>query len=775
MTLMQWIIIGVGGVLFLGGAVLLLIGLIKKKSLVLWKILPSVAIVCGLVAGIVTMVNATNDSRLTGRENYVACRLIELESYSPARLAAETAYARSSNVQSARLAVLSLALEGKYDQAEQAAGRYNATFGDSQLQKLAELSIKGAEGENVRADLLLIQKQIKAEISLSEGDREKAESIVNIQMQVSTGQYTTLSEDLENLAGESDPLSLKASAQGTMAQGDPEEAFDLLEQSALKDSSFPARAALAQMAANGYKRVTDAFGNIADSEQSALLDQAEKKNQEIADLQEQISQQMNENQEERERLEKQIADLEKEIEELYQEMDSVPVRRAVNYILAYNPSEEDRLAYDLTLAQLYFRSGEMEKAREYLNDAFEEASSGDSSGYLSLEFADLLEAYDNSLKAGSLEQMTESTEETEEEQTQPLNNDPNLAAQKLLSAMTQYTSPGDVTYSETVKGENGEETVETVSFSQFLLEALQEIRAGLHIGKIDTSNFPEISVTVNLSWQKKDQQRYGKDDFHVTEQGVEIGNFELVDTSEENVPPQVCLVMDHSGSMGGTNLEQAQKAVTSFIQTAGANMQTGLVVFDDTAETLCPVTESTGTVQRAVDNVTADGGTNISAGLLQGMNALENLSGNRIIILLSDGADSGESAAAMPSVINQLTQKGIVVYAVGFDFADSAYLSQICEATGGKFLRSETSEDLGSVYQTIEKFLTQDYVIRFTVQEDTSIYDREIRISLDDGVFDETDYFVGVSPERIEEEANLPPQSDFFQQTGGSGKEVAEP
>ena len=179
-------------------------------------------------------------------------------------------------------------------------------------------------------------------------------------------------------------------------------------------------------------------------------------------------------------------------------------------------------------------------------------------------------------------------------------------------------------------------------------------------------------------------------------------------------------------------------------------------------------------MQRSVDAIEAAGGTNISEGLLKGMEALEGRSGNRIIILLSDGADSGESSAAMPSVINQLTQKGIVVYAVGFDFADSGYLSQICEATGGKFLRSETSEDLGSVYQTIEKFLTQDYVIRFTVQEDTSIYDREIRVSLDDGVFDETEYFVGVSPERIEEEANLPPQSDFFQQTGGSGEEADE-
>ena len=203
----------------MGGAVLLLIGLIRKKSLFLWKILPSIAIVCGLVAGIVTAVNASNSGRLTTRENYVACRLVELESYGPARMTAESAYSRSANAQSARLAVLSLALEGKYTQGEQAATRYNENFGDSQLENLAELCRRGAEGENVRSDLLLLQKQIKAEISLSEGEREKAESIVNIQMQVSTGQYESLSEDLENLAGESDPLSLKASAQASMAQG----------------------------------------------------------------------------------------------------------------------------------------------------------------------------------------------------------------------------------------------------------------------------------------------------------------------------------------------------------------------------------------------------------------------------------------------------------------------------------------------------------------------------------------------------------------------------
>ncbi len=125
MTLMQWILIGIGGVLFLTGAILLLIGIIKKKSLVLWKLLPGAVILCGLVLAGMVGLNFMGQQQLTQRENYVASRLIELESYAPAQLAAETALNRSPNVQSAQLAVLSLALEGRYSQGEQAASSYN--------------------------------------------------------------------------------------------------------------------------------------------------------------------------------------------------------------------------------------------------------------------------------------------------------------------------------------------------------------------------------------------------------------------------------------------------------------------------------------------------------------------------------------------------------------------------------------------------------------------------------------------------------------------------
>lgn len=768
MTLMQWILIGVGGVLLLTGAILLLIGIAKKKSLVLWKLLPGAVILCGVVLAGAVGLNFMGQQQLTQRENYVASRLIELESYTPAQLAAETALNRSPNAQSAQLVVLSLALEGKYSQGEQAASRYNSRFGDATLEKLESLCREAAGGQNKRADLLQILKQIKAQLHLSDNDRSKAESVVNIQMMVSTGEGSSITADLENLAGETDPLSLKASAQARMASGDTHAAFDLLEQAALKDDSFPARAALAQMAANGYKRTTDELGNVTDSEQAALEQQMTQKYGQIDKLQERLYEQAGANEQQRLQLEKQISDLEEEIEGLYQEISSIPVRRAVNYILSSNPSEDDRLAYNLTLAQLYFRSGDLDTARTYLEEMFTEVAAGDNSGYLSVECANLLEAYDNNLKGTTVENTW--IQDGEQEEQPVLNNDPAAAVQELLLAMTQYTVPGDVSYTEDIEGIDGEENAKTVVFSQFLLETLQDIRAGIHIGRVDTSNYPEISITVNISRSKKNQETYQKEDFTVKEQGAEVSDFELVDTSAENIGSNVCLVVDHSGSMDGSNLQQAQRAVSSFIQTAGSKMKTGLVAFDDAAELLCPMTESTGMVQRAVDNLTADGGTHIANGLVSGMNALQNQSGNRIIILLSDGEDSEESANQMDSVINQLTQQGIVVYAVGFDFADSAYLSRICEATGGKFLRSESSENLGGVYQTIEKFLSQDYVIRFTVSEEATAYDRNIHVSIENGVFDERDYFVGVSPEKIEEEANLPPQSDLFQQTGGSGK-----
>lgn len=767
MTLLQWIWIGLGGVLLLAGAIVLLIGILKKKNLFLWKILPGAVAVGGVVLAVFVWMGYLTQVGLVNRENYVAWRLAELDGYQESVLAAESAYSRMANSQSAQLATLGLALDKQYEQGQKMAARYQKTFSDATLEKIGKLCEDGANGKSVGADLLMIHKEIGRSISISDGEKDKAESIVNIQLVVKSGSATSLDHDLENLMYESDPLSKKASALGYAYQGDSQMAYEELEAAANQDPAFPSRSLLAQMKAEGYEKEQPNSEEMELAERQKLEEQTQALRDQIVQLQEKISQTSESNKQEIRRLQAEISKLEKEIQQLYDDVENEPIRKAVDYILSSKPQEQDQIAYNLTLSQLYFRSGDTVTAEEKLKEVFT-LTADDASGYLSAEVYNLLEAYDNSQRVEytqTNESMENEGEEVPEEET-VANNDPEAAIQRLLSAYSQNLTAADVTYNKVTTDVDGNQIETPVSFSQFILETLRDVRAGLHIGTVDTTKYPEISVTVNISQTR--EESYKKEDFTVKEQGKEIGDFELIDTSEENTGSNVCLVVDHSGSMEGTNLEQAKKAVAGFIQTTGSDMKTGLVAFDDTAKILTPVTESTGTVQRAVDQLTADGGTHIANGLLAGIENLNGQSGNRIIILLSDGEDGSDSMEQMDQVINLLVQQGITVYAVGFDFADSAYLTRICEATGGKFLRAETSDSLGSVYQMIERFLSQDYIIRFTVQEDDKAYDRDLRISMAGGVYDEKDYFVGVSPERIEMENGLTPSSDYFQQTGGS-------
>ena len=139
MTLLQWIWIGLGGVLLLAGAIVLLIGILKKKNLFLWKILPGAVAVGGVVLAVFVWMGYLTQVGLVNRENYVAWRLAELDGYQESVLAAESAYSRMANSQSAQLATLGLALDKQYEQGQKMAARYQKTFSDATLEKIGKL------------------------------------------------------------------------------------------------------------------------------------------------------------------------------------------------------------------------------------------------------------------------------------------------------------------------------------------------------------------------------------------------------------------------------------------------------------------------------------------------------------------------------------------------------------------------------------------------------------------------------------------------------------
>ena len=148
--------------------------------------------------------------------------------------------------------------------------------------------------------------------------------------------------------------------------------------------------------------------------------------------------------------------------------------------------------------------------------------------------------------------------------------------------------------------------------------------------------------------------------------------------------------------------------------------------------------------------------------------ALKNKSGNKIVILLTDGEDGDTEGIIAAS--EQLKQNGIVAYAVGFDGARVETLNHITSITGGQLMYAQNPEDLQEMYRLINGFISNDYTFTFRTSAQDDSYERTVRIVMPDGYYDEIDYTVGLSKEEIETVINEAPRSDYYQQIGGSNK-----
>ncbi|MCB0205647.1 MAG: VWA domain-containing protein, partial [Anaerolineae bacterium] len=168
-------------------------------------------------------------------------------------------------------------------------------------------------------------------------------------------------------------------------------------------------------------------------------------------------------------------------------------------------------------------------------------------------------------------------------------------------------------------------------------------------------------------------------------------------------PPDVMLVIDRSGSMGGAKLSAAQSAAVVFLgQMNLAEEQAGLVSFNSGATLNQTLTHSLTQLTNAVNNLTAGGGTAIHTGIntaqaeLQGPR--QDPSHSKAMILLTDGqSDAGQALAAA----NAAKQAGTVIFTIGLGGdADAALLRQIATSPD-HYYYAPTPDDLEEIYLAI--------------------------------------------------------------------------
>ena len=204
-------------------------------------------------------------------------------------------------------------------------------------------------------------------------------------------------------------------------------------------------------------------------------------------------------------------------------------------------------------------------------------------------------------------------------------------------------------------------------------------------------------------------------------QKVKVQSLELADDEQINI----ALVMDTSGSMAGTKINDAKKAASNFISSLENDDRAALLTFDDIIKTLTDFQSNNSTIRDRIALIDANpgAGTCLYDAAYQAVQLASTLpSGRRAVILFTDGVDETSaggracSVHTIDDVINIASEGGTrtPIYTLGLgNRIDENTLRRIAELTGGRYIYSPDSSQLDAVFQLLSDQLRSQYILTY--------------------------------------------------------------
>ena len=131
----------------------------------------------------------------------------------------------------------------------------------------------------------------------------------------------------------------------------------------------------------------------------------------------------------------------------------------------------------------------------------------------------------------------------------------------------------------------------------------------------------------------------------------------------------VALVLDTSGSMNGTPIEETKKAAMRFTNTTlHEDVGIGMIIYDSSAQTVSGFNKNEEYLDNIIQNINSGGGTNIESGLIKARELFEHSNAKKkYIILMSDGEpNAGKTGNALVEYADSLKKEGFRIYTLGF-------------------------------------------------------------------------------------------------------------
>lgn len=202
---------------------------------------------------------------------------------------------------------------------------------------------------------------------------------------------------------------------------------------------------------------------------------------------------------------------------------------------------------------------------------------------------------------------------------------------------------------------------------------------------------------------------------------------------------EVSLVLDVSGSMSGTPLEETKKAASNFVETVldqSPNTFINLITYESDARLVVKSSNDKSELQGAIANLNDLGGTNMYAGLEIGEQCLEESEcEKKLLIIMSDGIpcvgeeENGDYGKPIVRLATDIKAKGTIIYSLGFFHnlygEELAYGKELMEdvASEGCSFNVQKSEEVQFVFDDIAQEVSGNsfVIIRIACPVDVNI------------------------------------------------------
>lgn len=195
----------------------------------------------------------------------------------------------------------------------------------------------------------------------------------------------------------------------------------------------------------------------------------------------------------------------------------------------------------------------------------------------------------------------------------------------------------------------------------------------------------------------------------------------IANNSQRQVPLNLCLILDQSGSMKGQPIETVKQAAQTLVDRLQPEDRLSIVVFDHRAKVLVPnqTVNNPDYIKRQIDRLYAEGGTAIDEGLKLGIEELGKGKKEAIsqAFLLTDGENEHGDNDRCLKLAQLAASYNLTLNTLGFgDYWNQDILEKIADAGGGglSYIQhpEQILEEFGRLFDRIQAVeLTNAYLL----------------------------------------------------------------